>query len=71
MTPEQIKEMFHKELKDLLLKFDAEIELEQFGTGYAINEKIVVNFGYNEKLLKEHNTGIVPQLIIGYCISGD
>jgi hypothetical protein len=59
------QEKFHKELKDLLLKFKAEINLENFGSAWADNEKIVIDFAFDEELFEKTNTGIIPQIILG------
>ena len=65
MKPIEIQQNFHNELKQLLLKYKAEICLEQFETRYLPEEKIVINFEYDESLYEENGTGIIPQLIIG------
>jgi hypothetical protein len=52
-------------LKDLLLKFKAEINLENFGSAWADNEKIVIDFAFDEELFEKTNTGIIPQIILG------
>ena len=65
MTPFEKQQQFHVELKELLKKHKAEIALEDFGTGYITEEKIVVNFEYDETLFEEHNTGVIPQLVLG------
>ena len=41
MKPIEIQQNFHNELKQLLLKYKAEICLEQFETRYLPEEKIV------------------------------
>ena len=65
MNPKEKQQEFYKELKQLLLKYDAEIMIEDFGRNYVSDNKIVVDFRYDENLFKGHNTGIVPQLILG------
>lgn len=70
MKPIEIQQNFYKELRMLLLKYKAEICLEQFETIYLPEEKIVVNFEYDESLFEENNTGIIPQLIIGSFENG-
>jgi hypothetical protein len=65
MTPEQKQQEFHKELKSLLRKFDAELTLEDFGRNWSEDWKIVVNFKFDETLFAENNTGIVPDLVLG------
>jgi len=71
MTPENIQKEFHKELKLLLKKYNAEITLEDFGHDYSRDEKIVVDFGFYESLFEEHNTGIIPKLVLGTYECGD
>ena len=59
------QEQFHKDLKSLLKKYDAEIAIEDFGHDYSVNEKIVVDFNWDEDLSNRINDGIVPQLVLG------
>ena len=70
MKPIEIQQNFHNELKQLLLKYKAEICLEQFETRYLPEEKIVINFEYDESLYEKNETGIIPQLIIGSFENG-
>lgn len=65
MTPLEKQQQFHLELKELLKKYKAEICLEFFEQKYISEPKIVVDFKYDESLFEEHNTGIIPQLILG------
>ena len=64
------KDKFLNELKALLVKYDAELELEDFGRDWQNNEKIVVNFKWDEDLANKTNTGIIPQIIIGTYENG-
>lgn len=70
MTPIEKQQAFEKELKLLLNKFNASIEIEDFGSGYIEDNKIVVDFNFDEKMCEEHDTGITPQLVIGNFIDG-
>lgn len=65
------RELFLKELKELLVKFDAEISIEDFGTAYSINDKIVVDFNWDEELYEKTNSGIIEQLILGTHVFGN
>ena len=65
MTPTEKQQEFHKELKLLLKKYNAEMMIEDFGRDYVRDNKIVVDFGYDESFYKEYETGIIPQLILG------
>lgn len=59
---------FHKELKELLKKFDAEISIEDISTGgWYEDNRIVVNFNWDLK--KEDKDTL--QLIIGTWENGD
>lgn len=64
------QQQFFKEFRELLLKFKAEITIEDFGSGYNTNEKIVVDFEWDEDLSKRTESGIVPQLVIGRYENG-
>ena len=73
MTPLEKQQSFYRELKELLVKYNAEITLEDFGmdySDYSRDEKIVVDFELDESFYEEHNTGIIPQLILGSYENG-
>lgn len=61
---------FYNELKELLLKYDSELTIEDFGTGWSCDEKIVVDFSYDESFFEKEGTGIVPQLVLGKYENG-
>jgi hypothetical protein len=64
------KDKFLNELKALLVKYDAELELENFGRDWQTEENMVVNFKWDEELANRTNNGIVPQIIIGTYENG-
>jgi len=69
---EEILEMqkkFKVELSELLKKYNAEITLEDFGREYMRDEKIVVTFGFDQKLYDKYETGIIPDLVLGTYVS--
>ena len=63
-------EQFKKELKALLVKYDAELTIEDFGRNWSSDEKIVVNFSWDEDLANRTNDGIVPDWIVGRWENG-
>jgi len=63
-------EQFKKELKALLVKYDAELIVEDFGRHWATDEKIVVNFNWDEDLANRTKNGIVPDWVIGRWENG-
>lgn len=63
-------EKFQKELKALLVKYDAELTIEDFGRDWSSDEKIVVNFSWDEDLANRTNDGIIPDLVIGRLENG-
>jgi hypothetical protein len=63
-------EQFQKEFKALLAKYDAELNIEDFGRNWSSDEKIVVNFRWDEDLANRTNDGIVPDWVIGRCENG-
>lgn len=67
MSPLEKQQAFHKELKELLLKYKAEITIEDVSPRvYNTDEQIVINFDYNESLYEKYQTtGCIPQLILG------
>jgi len=64
-TPEERQQNFYTELKDLLKKYNAEITIENFGSNWVDENKIVVDFKYDESLFEANGTGIIPQLVLG------
>ena len=65
LSGEDKAEQFKKELKGLLVKYGAEIAMEDFGKEWSPDEKIVVNFSWDEDLAKRTNSGNVPYWIVG------
>ena len=65
MTQEEKQKQFKVELCTLLSKYKAEITLEDFGSNYMRDEKMVVTFGYDETLVEENGSGIIPDLVLG------
>jgi len=55
----------YNELKALLVKYGAELTIEDFGKNWVSDEKIVVDFKFDESLFEKENTGIIPQLVLG------
>ena len=64
------QQSFYSELKALLVKYDAELTIEDFGRNWQTDEKIVVDFKYDESFFEKENTGIVPQLVLGRWENG-
>jgi hypothetical protein len=65
MTPEEKQQAFHTELKALLVKYNVELMIEAFGRGWREESNIVVDFRWDGEMSDTHNTGIIPQLVIG------
>jgi hypothetical protein len=59
------QQLFYNELKALLVKYGAELTIEDFGKNWVSDEKIVVDFKFDESLFEKENTGIIPQLVLG------
>lgn len=70
-TPKEKQESFIKELKELLNKYNAELNVEDFGVNWVNDDKIVVDFNYDEELFFKSNTGVIPQIVLGYSFSSD
>ncbi|WP_459926205.1 hypothetical protein [Flavobacterium covae] len=69
MKLEEKQKQFKVELSTLLAKYKAEITIEDFGRNYMRDEKMVVTFGYDEKLVEENGSGIIPDLVLGTFVS--
>jgi predicted lipoprotein with Yx(FWY)xxD motif len=63
-------EQFQKEFKALLAKYDAEIEIQDFGRNWSTDEKIVVTFAWDKELSDKVNDGIVPDWVVGRWENG-
>lgn len=63
-------EQFKKELKALLVKYDAELTIEDFGENWSSDEKIVVIFNWDKDLANITNDGIVPDWVVGRWENG-
>ena len=63
-------EQFKKELRELLVKYDAELAIEDFGKEFSHYEMMVVNFRWDEDLANRTNDGIVPDWVIGRWENG-
>jgi hypothetical protein len=61
---------FQKEFKALLAKYDAEIEIQDFGRNWSTDEKIVVTFAWDKELSDKVNDGIVPDWVVGRWENG-
>jgi len=70
MSPIEKQQNFHKELKELLLKYDAEITIDDNYIGYTSNPKIVVEFNWDFQFIEKFDTGIIPDLILGRFEAG-
>ena len=70
LSGEDKRQQFMKEFRELLIKFKAEIMIEDFGSSYNPNEKIVIDFEWDEDLSKKVESGIVEQLVIGRYENG-
>jgi hypothetical protein len=65
------RDQFLKELKALLVKFDAELALEDLGnSGWDRDDVIVVDFNFDESFFEKENSGLIPQLTLGKFFSG-
>ena len=63
-------EQFKKELRKLLVTYDAELAIEDFGKEWSPDEMMVVNFRYDEDLANRTNDGIIPDWVIGRWENG-
>lgn len=65
MTPQEYQNNFKKELLELLQKYNAAIELQQFDSLYMPEQAMVIEFEFDESLFKENQTGTIPSLFLG------
>lgn len=71
MTAKEIRDNFKQELKELLTKYKCEMTIEDFGTGYSEDYKIVVDFEFREDLFNSEGGGLIPQLVLGSYFDKD
>jgi len=70
LSCEDKKEQFKKELKALLVKYKAEVTLENFGSLWKHDEKIVIDFVWDKDLYDKTDSGSVPQWVVGRWENG-
>ena len=59
MTPDEKRQAFIKEFKELLEKYKVEMTMEDFGRCYLPDYKIVADFEYDQYLYEENGTGLI------------
>ena len=64
------QQSFHKELKQLLAKYDAELSIVDFGHAFSPDNRIITSFGFDDSFYEKEGTGIIPDLILGTYQSG-
>ena len=64
------RDQFQKELRALLAKYDAELTIEDFSNGWSSDEKIIVNFSWDEDLANRTNDGSIPDWVVGRWENG-
>ena len=65
LSADEKSEQFKKELKALLVKFDVELAVEDFGRDWCSNEKIVAHFNWDDDLASRTESGVIPDWVIG------
>jgi len=70
LSAEDKQQQFQKELKELLVKYDASLAMDDFGTYDDYDMKIIVDFLWDKDLHDETGNGAVPQWVIGYWEDG-
>ena len=65
LSAEDKQQQFQKELKELLVKYDATLATEYFGRNWSEEKKMVTDFGWDNDLHDKTGNGIVPQWIMG------
>jgi len=71
MTPKEKQEAFDRELTQLLKKYNAEIVIENKTTCYSQHYFMQVDFEWDESMIEEHNTGVIPSLLLGSFKDGN
>jgi len=70
LSAEDKQLQFQKELKELLVKYDAVLMMEDFGTYDDYDMQIIVDFLWDKDLHDETGNGAVPQWIVGHWEDG-
>jgi hypothetical protein len=69
LSVEDKQQQFQMELKALLIKFKAELAIEDFDDDWS-DQKIVVDFDWDQDLCDRTDKGSVPQCVIGRLENG-
>jgi len=64
-------EEFEKDLKNLLLKYDAEINLAEDDQEYGYSSKMIVHFNYDQELFKKTGWGVSEEIDLGNWVWGE
>ena len=70
LTGKEKADNFEKEFKELLVRYGAELSLEDYGSNWLRDERMVVNFSWDEVLAERTNDGYVPEWVIGSYENG-
>ena len=70
LSAEDKQQQFQKELKELLVKYDASLVTENFGRFYNHEIKIIADFKWDRDLYDRTDNGVVPRWIMGNLEDG-
>jgi hypothetical protein len=70
MTPKEKQQNFYKELKKLLLKYNANILIDHKSRLNWGGHKMLIEFGYDQSLFDECGNGYIPKLDLGSYENG-
>ena len=65
LSVEDKQQQFKTDIKALLLKYKAELTIENFGRNWSDDYKLVVDFEWDKDLCDRTDNGSVPQWVIG------
>ena len=64
------KEAFIKEFRQLFARYKAELTIEDFGGDFMLDEKMIVDFEWDEDICNKTDSGIIEQWVIGRWENG-
>ena len=70
LSAEDKQQQFQKELKELLVIYDAVLVTENFGRFYNHEIKMIADFKWDRDLYDETGNGAVPRWVIGQWEDG-
>ena len=70
MSPQEKRQNFQEELNALLIKYGAELSIQDMSYGYTNDYTMMVDFEYDSSMIEKYDTGIIEELKLGRYYDG-